>query len=170
MQKGFTFIEMILYTLLVSIFLFGVIDFGWNLIYGNVKSKNYQAVTQNLRFAEKRILYEIRNSSGINTFSTQSICLSNSDSTRNPTKIYVSSGILRIAWGGGSPTCAFLTNDVPLIDNLVTVSSLNFANLTSGSLTKNIQVSLTLSAINNSGRSEWDRTQTFVTSAEVRSN
>jgi hypothetical protein len=169
-QKGFTFIEMILYTALVSVFLFGVIDFGWNVIYGNVKSRNYQEVTQNLRFAEKRILFEIRNASGINSVATQSICLSNSDVTRNPTRIYLSSGVLRIGWGGGSPTCASLTNDMPLIDDLVTVSSLNFVNLSSGSLTKNIQVSLTLSANNPSGRSEWARTQTFVTSAEIRSN
>lgn len=170
MNKGFTYVEMILYTALISIFLFGVIDFGWNVIYGNIKSRNYQNVTQNLRFAEKRILFEIRNSSGINTFSSQSICLSNSDPTRNPTRIYLSGGILRIGWGGGSGTCAGLTTDVPLIDNQVTVSSLNFVNLSSGSLTKNIQISLTLSALNPSGRSEWNRTQTFVTSAEIRSN
>ena len=169
-EGGFTFIEIILYTLLIGIFIVGVIDFGWNIIYGSIKSRNYQSVTQNLRFAEKRILFEIRNASGINTFSSQSICLSNSDSIRNPTKIYLSGGILRIGWGGGSATCTSLINDVPLIDNLVTATSLNFVNLTSGSLTKNIQVSLTLSAINPSGRNEWNRTQTFVTSAEIRSN
>lgn len=169
-QEGFTFIEMILYTALISIFLFGVIDFGWNIIYGSVKSGNYQEVTQNLRFAQKRILFEIRNASGINSVSATSICLSNSDASRNPTRIYSSGGVLRIGWGGGSGVCAGLTNDVPLTDNLVSVTSLTFTNLTSGSLSKNIQASLTLSAVNPSGRSEWNRTQTFITSAEIRSN
>jgi hypothetical protein len=169
-QKGFTFIELILYTAITAIFIFGSINFGWNVILGNVKSKNYQEVTENLRFAEKRILFEIRNASGINSVTSQSICLSNSDSTRNPTKIYVSSGVLRIGWGGGSPTCASLTNDVPIVSNLVN-STVYFVNLTNGGgTTKNIQFSLTLSLINPSGRSEYTRIQTFESTAEIRSN
>jgi len=62
-QKGFTLIEMLLYTAIIVIFLIGAISFGWNIIYGNAKSQNYQEVTQNLRFTVKRILYEIRNAS-----------------------------------------------------------------------------------------------------------
>lgn len=170
-QKGFTFIELIIYTAITAIFIFGAINFGWDIILGNVKSKNYQEVTENLRFAEKRILFEIRNASGINSVTSQSICLSNSDSTRNPTRIYLSGTILRIGWGGGSPTCTGLTTDVPLITNLVNATLLNFVNLSNGGgTTKNIQFTLTLSLLNPSGRSEYARTQTFESSVEVRSN
>lgn len=170
-NKGFTLIEMLIYIALITIFIGGAIDFGWNVIYGRVKSRNYEDVTQNLRLAEKRILFEIRNASGINSVASLAICLSNSDATRNPTRIYLSSGILRIGWGGGSPTCANLTNDVPLIDNLVNVPSMNFVNLTNGgATTKNIQFSITISLLNPSGRSEYNRTQTFESAAEIRSN
>lgn len=170
-QKGFTFIEMILYTALMAIFITSLVYFGWNIIFGNIKSNYYQEVTEDLRFAEKRILFEIRNASGINSVAAQSICLSNSDSTRNPTRIYLSSGILRIGWGGGSPTCASLTNDFPLTSNLVNVPSLNFVNLSNlANTTKNIQFSLTISLNNPSGKSQYQRTQTFESAAEIRSN
>jgi Tfp pilus assembly protein FimT len=170
-KNGFTFIELLIYIALMAIFIIGTIDFGWNIIYGNVKSKNYQEVTENLRFAEKRIVFEIRNASGINSVTSQSICISNSDSTRNPTRIYLSGSFLHIGWGGGSPTCASLTNDVALTTNLVNVTSLHFVNLTNGGgTTKNIQFSITVSAINPSGRSEWDRVQTFESAGEIRSN
>lgn len=168
-NSGFTLIEMLIYIAITMIFITGVTNFGLNIIYGRVKTRNYQSVTQNLRIAEKRILFEIRNASGINSVAAQAICLSNSDVTRNPTRIYLSGGVVRIGWGGGSPTCASLTNDMTLMDNLVTATSLNFVNL-SATNTKNIQFSLTLTAVNPSGKAEFARTQTFESAAEVRSN
>lgn len=169
-NQGFTFIEIIVYIALVTIFVSGAIQFGWNIIYARVKSNFYSEVTQNLRLASKRTLFEIRNASGINAVAPTSICLSNSDATRNPTRIYLASGVLRIGWGGGSAVCASLTNDVALTSNLVTVSSLTFTNLTSGSLSKNIKFSIAVDATNPSGRQEFDRSQTFESAAEVRSN
>ncbi|HJX59603.1 hypothetical protein A2V61_02605 [Candidatus Woesebacteria bacterium RBG_19FT_COMBO_47_8] len=169
-NNGFTFIELIVYIALVTIFVYGAVQFGWNIIYGRIKSNVYTEVTQNLRLASKRILFEIRNASDINSVSATSICMSNSDATRNPTRIYLASGVLRIGWGGGSPVCAALSNDVALTSNLVSVSGLTFTNLTSGSLTKNIRFSLTIDSVNASTRSEFDRSQTFISAAEVRSN
>lgn len=169
LNRGFTFIEVIVYIALVTIFVTGAILFAWNIIYGRVKSNFYSEVTQNLRLAAKRTLFEIRNASDINSVSATSICLANSDAARNPTRIYLSGGVLRIGWGGGSPVCAALTNDVALTSNLVTVSSLTFTNLSSGTLTKNIRFSLTIDAVNPSGRQEFDRSQTFESAAELRS-
>ena len=169
-NHGFTFIEIIVYIALVTIFLSGAIQFGWNIIYSRVKSNFYSEVTQNLRLASKRTLFEIRSASDINSVAATSICLANSDAARNPTRIYLSSGVLRIGWGGGSPVCASLTSDVALTSNLVNVSSLTFTDLTSGVLTKNIRFSITVETNNPSGRQEFDRSQTFESAAELRSN
>lgn len=169
LNRGFTFIEVIVYIALVTIFLTGAILFAWNIIYGRVKSNFYSEVTQNLRLSSKRILFEVRNASDINSVSASSLCLANSDAARNPTRIYLSGGVLRIGWGGGSPVCAGLTSDVALTSNLVTVSSLTFTDLTSGALTKNIKFLITIEANNPSGRQEFDRSQTFESAAELRS-
>jgi hypothetical protein len=84
--------------------------------------------------------------------------LASSDSTRNPTRIYLTGNAIRIGWGGGVANCASTTNDVPLTGTNVTVSSLVFTNLTSGVLTKHIQFTYTISS------------QTYEGSAEIRSH
>jgi len=66
-NSGFTLVELILYIALVSIFLTGVIMFTWDILYGRVKSYVQEEVNQNSRFAAKRIIYEIRNASGVNS-------------------------------------------------------------------------------------------------------
>jgi len=168
-QQGFTLIELILYIALVSIFISGAILFAWDIIYGRVKSQVQQEVNQNLRLANKRIVYEIRNASAINSVDTNKICLASSESARNPTKFYVNSGRLRIGWGGGSSDCTGLTNDEPLTSNQIALSTLTFTDLsTGGGESKNIQFTLTVASV--SDREEWQKTQTYTTAVELRSN
>jgi prepilin-type N-terminal cleavage/methylation domain-containing protein len=169
-NRGFTLIEMILYILIVSIFLGGVVQLAWNSVYGRVKTQVEEHVNYASRFAGKRILYELRNASGINSVSTNSICLSSADSTRNPTHIYLSGGAIRIGWGGGGVTCAATTNDVLLTGTNVTVPSLVFTNLTSGTLTQHIQFTFTVSSSATSGRQEYVASQSYEGSAELRSH
>jgi prepilin-type N-terminal cleavage/methylation domain-containing protein len=170
-NRGFTLIELIVYVALIAIFVTGAIQFGINVVYGRVKSNVVQEVTQNLRLTSKKVMFEVRNASGINSVSATSICLSNSDASRNPTRIYLSGTELRIGWGGGSPVCAGLTSDFKLTSNLVEVTSLTFTNLTTLSTrSKNIKFTLTIDSLNPSGRAEYERSQTFTGSAEVRSN
>lgn len=166
-QKGFTLIELILYVALVSIFISGAILFAWDIIYGRVKSQVHQEVNQNLRLASKRIIYEVRNASDINSVGANDICLASADSDRNPIKIYVGSGRLRIGWGGGSSDCTGLTSDEILTSNLVSVSSLSFNDLSSDE-SKNINFTITIDSAED--RKEWERSQTYSSSVELRSN
>ena len=167
---GFTLIEMILYIAIVSIFLGGVVQLAWNSIYGRVKAQVLQHVNYASRFAGKRMLFEIRNASAITSVSATSICLASSDSTRNPTRIYLTGNAIRIGWGGGVANCASTTNDVPLTGTNVTVSSLNFTNLTNGVLSQHIQFTYTISSSATSGRQEYVASQTYEGSAEIRSH
>lgn len=164
-QNGFTLIELILYIALISIFITGAILFVWDLIYSEVKSGVEQEVNQTLRFVSKRVLYEIRNSSGINSVSATSISLSNSDSSKNPTVIDVNANQIRIGQGnsGSCPISSpcFLT-PVSLISNI------NFTNLSSGSDTYNIKFEV--SVAKDSDRDEWDYSESYSSSAEIRSN
>jgi prepilin-type N-terminal cleavage/methylation domain-containing protein len=171
MKKGFSLIEMILYIAIVSIFLGGVVQLAWNSIYGRVKSQVMQQVSYASRFAGKRMLFEIRNASGINSVTASSLCLASADSVRNPTHIYLSGSAIHIGWGGGSPTCASTTNDVALTGSNVTVSSLVFTNLSTSSLSsRHVQFTYTISSSATSGRQEYVASQSYEGSAEIRSH
>lgn len=168
-NKGFTLIELILYVALISIFISGAVLFAWDIIFGRVKSQVQQEVNQNLRLASQRIVYEVRNASDINSVGANDICLASGDSSRNPTKFYISSGRLRIGWGGGSADCINLTNDEPLTSNQVTVSVLTFTDLsTVDEESKNIGFVITVESTGD--KQEWEKSQTYSTSVELRSN
>jgi len=95
-HSGFTLIEMILYLAISSIFLTGVVYFTWDIVYGRVKSFTFQEVNYNVRFASKRITYEIKNAESINSITGNSISLQMADGSRNPTEIQLTGGRVRI--------------------------------------------------------------------------
>lgn len=164
---GFTLVELILYIALVTIFISGAVRFGWDIIFAGAKSNVQMEVNHNLRLASKRIALEIKQASAINSLTATSLCLASPVTARNPTRIYVSAGRLRMAWGGGSATCASMTNDQPLTSNQVTVSGLTFTNRTSGTVSQNVLYSFTVSS--TGARREWQKTQTYSGAAELRS-
>jgi len=168
--RGFTLIELILYIALVSTVLVAIIQFGWNAVYIQKKSEVYQELVHNLRFAEKRIAFEIRNASGINSVTTNALCLSSADAAHNPTKLYLSAGAIRIGWGGGSATCATTTNDQPLTSSKITISTVNFVNLSVVGKSKNIHFDMTGSYANPGARKEFSMTSSLSSSQELRSN
>lgn len=167
-QNGFTLIELILYIGISAMFMTAATLFAWDVIYGRVKSYAQQEVNQNMRLASKRIIYEIRNASGINTVSANSISLAMSDSSRNPTVIDLSGGRVRIGYGtsGSCPT----TTPCSLTSNAVTVSALSFTNFSSLPNSENIRFTITMSKEAGTVAKEFQETQTYTGSAELRSN
>ncbi len=135
MKKGFTLIEFLIYIILISLFMTGMLSFSWNVIYGKEKAYQNQIVDQNARSAMARIAYEIRRAKNIQSLSPNQLVLDNGSSST--TTIDLSSGTVRISTGGGGP--------YNLTSNQVDVTSFNFTNLTTGNNnSKNIQVSLTV--------------------------
>ena len=168
--KGSTLIELILYIALVSGVLIAIIQFGWNAIYIQKKSEVYQELVSNLRFAQKRVAFEIRNASGINSVAATSICLASADTTRNPTRLYLSAGAIRIGWGGGGATCATTINDQPLTSPKIAISTLTFTDLSVVGKSKNIHFDITGSSANPGARKEFSMTSSLSSSQELRSN
>ena len=165
-QKGFTLIELILYIALISIFISGAVLFGWDIIYSQVRSSTQQELQQNMRLAAKRISYEIRNASEIGTISATDICLYSNISERNPTRFYLSGGQIRVAWGGGNPSCNNMTNDQPLTSSDLTATSLSFTDLSSAPESQHAAFSFALEA--SSTLQEWQESQTYASSVEIR--
>jgi hypothetical protein len=167
-QAGFSLIEVILYMGLASLFVSSAIIFGWNIIYGGEKSAVQREVNQNLRLVSKRVEYEIKNASSVLSVSANSLCLASATAAHNPTRIYLSSGSVRVAWGGGSTNCTSMINDQPLTGQSVVVSSLVFTDRSSGVVSSHIGFNLTISS--QGARQEWQKTASYAGSAEVRTD
>jgi Tfp pilus assembly protein PilE len=160
---GFTFIELILYVAVVAMLLAAVVPFAWNVIETGIKSSVQQEVTANGRFISERIVYEIRNASGINSVSATAISLATTSPATNPTVIDLSGGNIRITQGTG--------NAITLNSSNTVISDLLFTNLTSlDNKTKHIMFALTVDALFTTTRQEYQNSITIETSAELRSN
>jgi hypothetical protein len=164
-KHGFTFIEIILYLALTSIILVAAIRFSWDVIYGQVKSRVQREVNQNMRFVSERIVYEIRNSSSINSLTSSSISLAMSDSSRNPTNIDINNGKIRIGYGS-SGSCP-VSSPCNITSDQINVTQLNFTDLSTAN-SGHINLAITMEYLNSSDRSEWEKIQTYQTSVELR--
>lgn len=165
-NQGFTLVEMILYIAIVSIFMTGLVYFTWDVIYGRVKSFVHQEVNQNIRFASKRIAYEIKNAKSVTSptsGSASSITLEYTEVGRNPTIINVADGRIQIGYGS-SGNCP-VSNPCFLTSNKLN-SSLSFANLSSGN-SSNIKFSITVAS--SGDRQEFNKSETYETAVELRS-
>lgn len=164
-QKGFTYVEFILYIAIVVIVLSALIPFAWNVIGGGVKSTTQQEVFSNAQYISERLKYEIRNASGINSLSPTLVSLSIATSSANPTVIWLSGGDMYITQGTAS---AVLLNS-----QNTTVTNLAFTNFTSSdNRTKNIQFTFTIAAKypGAGSRQEYNESTTIEADAELRNN
>src|SRR3989344_2151397 len=164
-KLGFTLIELILYIGIVSIFISAVILFSWDIIYGRVKAESQRKVNQSIRLVSKRITYELRNASGINSLTPSSISLISTDPGRNPTVISLAGSEIIIGWGpaGNCPSIS----PCSLTGNGVLVSGLTFTNL---STPDSINIGFDLVLESSSQKKEFQYERTYSSAVELRSN
>lgn len=162
-QKGFTFIELILYITILTIILSAIVPFALGAVGSSAKSAVQQEVSSNARYISERIRHEIRNAIGINSVSSTSIDLATDDSLTNPTIIDLSGGNIRIRQGTSLP--------INLNSNGVVISNLIFTNYSSGdNKTKNIQFNFIVDSSASLARQEYQATVNVEADAELRSN
>lgn len=167
---GFTLIELIIYVALIIIIISGLVLYSWNIIYSSVRSEVLVEVNQNLRLAGKRISYELRNATDVHYLTANEVCLESGEPAYDPVLIEQAGSVLRVGWGGGSTDCTGLTTTQSLTSNEINLDSLTFTDLSpaSGDST-NIRFEITLSHRNPNNLREYEHTQTYQTSMEVRS-
>ena len=159
-ELGFTFIELILYTAIVSIFITAAVYFAWDIIYSKVRSNIEQETAENIRIVSQRIQFEIRNADEIVNLSPFSLELDSG--SLGTTIIALDGDVVKITQAGAASE---------LTSNQVEVTELLFSDLSSGDKkSKNIEFSLTLRHKNPASRKEWEKSYTIKTSAEIRSN
>lgn len=164
MKKGFTLIELMLYTAIAA---------TMTLAIGGFVALTYQSKSKNLAIVEveeqgllamSTIAQKVRNATVINSptigVSSATLSVGSSDSSKNPSIFNLAGNQLVIKEGTGA--------QIPLSNSHVTVSNLNFQNLSYAGTRGIIKITFTLSYNNPSGRGEYSYTKTFTDSASLR--
>src|SRR6266576_3101806 len=102
-QNGFTYLELILYIGILTIILTALIPFAWNVIEGGVKGATEREVFSQGQYVADRVIYEIRNASGINSVSSNQLSLSTANPATNPTIITMNASNITVQQGIASP-------------------------------------------------------------------
>lgn len=163
-NNGFTLIELLLYISIAAIIVFTTASLLRFTLESRVKNQTIAEVEQQGTQVMQLITQTIRNGTAINSptigNSASSLSLTVVDGVSSPTVFDLSAGVVRITEGAGAAT--------NLTSSKVTVSNLNFQNLSRTGTPNTIRVSFTITYINSSGRFEYSFTQNFYGSADLR--
>lgn len=166
-QYGYTLIELLLYISIVGVLLGTVSLFFGTSTEARVKNQSIAEVDQQGELAMEYILQTIRNADSITTPATgvtgNSLTLVVPTGSLSPTIFDLSGATpnaLRVKEGAATA--------IPLTNSTVTVTALSVKNLSRASTPGTIQISLTLSRVNNLNRNEYDYSKTFIGTASLR--
>jgi prepilin-type N-terminal cleavage/methylation domain-containing protein len=166
-KKGFTLIELLLYLsvsaiiiTIVSIFLATLNEIKVkNQVISTVEDQGMyisDVINATVRVAKKTIT---PNSSGASSLSLE---LEMVASTKSPTKLYVTDGVLYIKEGASEP--------LAITDSRIAISELKFFNVTPSGATGHIWYSFKVKAQSQSNRYQYEYEKIFETGASVRYN
>ncbi len=163
-RKGFTLIELLLYISISVVLLLFVSFFLSLLLESKIKNQTIAEVDQQGMQVLEIMTQTLRNATVINapavgSSSAISFSVGTLDPAKNPTIFDISNGVIRIKEGSD-----------PIIDltsNKVTASGI-FENITRPTTNGMMRIQLTISSVNNSGKSHYDATKTFYNSVSLR--
>ncbi len=162
--KGFTLVELVLYVSISSILLLTISVFLGTLIESRIKNNTLAEVDQQGVQAMQILTRTLRNAEGIITptvgNTSSSLTLDVFTSVDDSTVFDLLGGQLRITEGSGDA--------VPLTNTSVVVSDLIFENLSKDNTSGVVRVEFTLTYDNSLGRSEYNFSKSFFTSASLR--
>lgn len=164
MKRAFTLVELILYVSLSSVVLLGFTLLVPYILETRLKNQVILEVEEQARFVSSFIGREIRNADAVNSplpgISSTSLSLDVLNASDDPMVFGLTGGVLEVT-KGANPAIE-LTNDK------VTVSSLNFTNLTRPDTAGAVRVEFTLEYVNVSGRDNFDYSRDFYLTGVIK--
>lgn len=143
-MKGFTLIEVLIYSAILTILLTGVLITFYSVINTSDSLRNQIELVENAKFLEQKLRWALTGTTQINApglGSTSDTLSIERPGAGSPLVFDLSGGVVRMASGSGDPIS--ITND------FVIVSSLSFKNFSFSSETKNsIRIQANLTNIN----------------------
>jgi prepilin-type N-terminal cleavage/methylation domain-containing protein len=163
-EKGFTLIELLLYIAVLSTAITAIFIFFFMMLQARVKNQTISEVEQQGSQLMQLMTQTIRNSNTINSPAVGSpsstLSLGMDDVSKNPTIFDLSGGVLRIKEGSGAI--------VSLTNSQVTVTNLQFSNISRTGTQGTVRIEFTITYNNVSGRNEYEYSKTFYNSATLR--
>jgi len=160
-KRGFTLFELILYVSITSTILVAVIGFAFLLLSVQVKSQVITEVEQQGIQVLQIVSQHIRNAETITSPTAGSSASSLTLDDEGVTIVFSESdGEFQMTEDGG--------DSISLTNDRVTISGLNFTNLTKTGTPSIIRTEFTITHVNLEGRNEYDYSKTFYTSSQVR--
>lgn len=163
-EKGYTLIELLLYVTIVGTLLVAVSIFFAMTSESRIKNQSIVEVDQQGTFVMEYIASTVRNADSITAPTAggtgASLTLAVPTGPLSPTVFDLNGTTLQVTEGASAA--------IALTNSKVQVTSLAFKNLSRASTPGVVQISLTLSRINPSGRNEYDYQKTFITSVSLR--
>ena len=162
---GLTLIELLVYISLVVGILITATTFAWNIINSRTKAFAIQEVEQNGRFIMEKITQTTYSATDITSptpgNSANQLELVLKDLTYDPTVFTVVNNTIQMSEGAGG--------FINLSSDRVRVTDLIFRNMSSANgKTKNVEVTFTLEHLNPDNRQEWQFSDNFKATIELR--
>lgn len=164
-QRGTTLIEVLLYSLLVSCFLFLISYFAASAIGNKTKNDIGAEVNDNAQIVTEEISFNLRNAKTISSPATpgqsdSALVITTADGKQKGFNL--ADGHLQISENGGVPVAMTSAN--------IVVSNLVFTNLSSPSTEGNIRIQMDLAYRNPGGATEFNVSVKIDTTATLRPN
>src|SRR3989344_4634162 len=133
MNKGFTLIEMLLYSALLVVLWGGLIGLGFSVVRSDAQLINRQEIFENERFMISKVSCALKGATDINSptggGSGTILSVDTASTSYNPYVFDVSNGVFRLSVNNNAP--------VSITNSLVKVSSVTFENYSLSPDTKN---------------------------------
>lgn len=160
-QRGYTLVELLLYTAITSVLLLSIFLFLSTFLEARAKSRTVTEVELQGTQAMQFMTAAVRNASHIISpaTSTSAASLSVATSSSVATVFDVGTGTLRVAEGSNTP--------ISLTSARVTVSNFTVWNLSTTTSPGTVRLRFTLTYVDTTGRSEFTYSKTFTASASL---
>ena len=161
---GFTLIELLIYIGMAAVLLSIVGVIGINILMSKARLMATDEVASNGRYALERIGDLVSSANGVTApalgLSASTLTLTMATSSLSPTVVSLSGGKVYVQQGVGANLAITSAN--------VTATSLTFNNLSTAGDPPVIRISLNLKYNNPSNRPEYNVSEAFVTTANIR--
>ena len=165
-KKGFTLIEVLLYTTIAATLVFVVVLFTGTFIEARIKNRTIYEVASQGQFIMNEIIQTVQESSVIVAplpgSAGGTLHLDRADASLSPAVFEVVGGVIQIKEGLGS--------SVPLSNSHVEISDLVFENRSLPDTPGILHISFSISYKNTAGRYEYNFSKTFQGGVALRDN
>lgn len=166
--KGFSLVEFMIYFMIFSAVAILLVNLFVSTARGRGQVQSRAEVQQNLRAAVLSMTQAIHRATGVSGTPGATLCLTMTDTSKNPTQFDLSSTVARIAEGSGGGACPPSGTPQALTGDKVEVTGLTFTQIANPAPAKpTIKIDITIKYKDN-GNPQLVYSQNLITSVALK--